>query len=766
MHPYRLRSTIIRTTLYPFTNISSKSTTQYLFLTYTNPSTFCRLHSPISSFCRFYSSSSPLFITYSERLRRKRLRMNDSLVTSSSSSSGSTGESNVTTKPYLLSYPDASFWEFSATVTPLFLSSALASSSSSSSTNINSTTVDNSTTVTSSTGTPKLHGYEWYCSIGSPRYIVAPMVDQSELVFRLLCREYGAQCVYTPMLHSRLMVEKMYHMQRNFSTTLSERPVIAQLCGNDPSLVLDAAKKLEPYVNAVDLNLGCPQGIAKKGNYGAFLLDDPDTIIAIVETLHQKLQVPVTCKIRILNTLEKTVNFAKRLEKAGCSLLTVHGRERHENKLLVKYANWDVIKAIKSALTIPVFANGSIGCYADIQSCLDYTGCDGVMSSEALLENAGLFSNNVPDKVIQEQHNQGFINKVTNDYYYPIDYTVKEVSNPKKRSSKSSTQNNNSTLLSNQSAVPEEEEKSKDDNNDGTDDHDSLNKRRRVDTDSVKENNIGSPISSSTVTLLSSSSSSLSHTHTTTATIKTPTIITSFPPDATILPPSLASPILPSSSSLLSSSFATTSSLPTKLYRPLQNNQLDIAYRYLQLYDLYGTDTDFVNAKAHIFKFLFGFLRIYHDIRDLIHHTHEYKNLNTFKKCVEELQHRFRKDWYPQLYEVDPCTGELVYKREYQQQLHILYQEWEKNKELHPNLAYCTPEYLIDPSQPGAWYMRYRTEAYGGRKPPYTESYRTNNKVPKPQPLENIFTSISNNDDSILSNGTTTNDTGTTTTTV
>ena len=113
------------------------------------------------------------------------------------------------------------------------------------------------------------------------------------------------------MLHSRLMVEQPGYLDDHFSTCARDRPLIAQLCGNSPATVLAAARLVEARgVDAVDLNLGCPQGIAKRGRYGAFLLDEPDTIVAIVRALAEGLRVPVTCKIRVLAIL--SANRVKR----------------------------------------------------------------------------------------------------------------------------------------------------------------------------------------------------------------------------------------------------------------------------------------------------------------------------------------------------------------------------------------------------------------------------------------------------------------------
>jgi tRNA-dihydrouridine synthase 1 len=85
------------------------------------------------------------------------------------------------------------------------------------------------------------------------------MVEASELPFRMLCREFGAQLCYTPMLHSRMMLEEKGYLDEHFSTCAADRPLVAQLCGNDPEVVLAAARLIEDKCDAVDLNLGCPQ---------------------------------------------------------------------------------------------------------------------------------------------------------------------------------------------------------------------------------------------------------------------------------------------------------------------------------------------------------------------------------------------------------------------------------------------------------------------------------------------------------------------------
>ncbi len=185
-----------------------------------------------------------------------------------------------------------------------------------------------------------LHGWDFWQSIGAPTSVCAPMVDQSERAFRLLCRELGVGLAYTPMLHARLFCEVPTYRELHFDADPSDRPVVAQLAGHDPAVVLEAARRIEGSVDAVDLNFGCPQGIARKGRYGAFLLDEPDVMVSLVDALANGLSVPVTAKLRLLPSLAPSVELCRRLEDAGASVVTLHGRTRTQNKHLSGSANW------------------------------------------------------------------------------------------------------------------------------------------------------------------------------------------------------------------------------------------------------------------------------------------------------------------------------------------------------------------------------------------------------------------------------------------
>ncbi|KAI8471105.1 MAG: dihydrouridine synthase-domain-containing protein [Monoraphidium minutum] len=233
--------------------------------------------------------------------------------------------------------------------------------------------------------------WAYFRALGAPAWHVAPMVDASELPFRMLCRAHGATAAYTPMLHAKLFVTHKTYRAEHFTTCAGDRPLFAQFCANDPATLVKAAEGVQDHCDWVDLNLGCPQRIAKKGYYGAFLMDDLDLVQRMVSTAAASLRVPVSCKIRLFPDLEKTVAYARMLQAAGCSLLGIHGRTRDMKDTTANRANWDAIRAVRAAVRIPVIANGDVRCLDDARRLMAHTGADGVMSAEPLLYYPALF---------------------------------------------------------------------------------------------------------------------------------------------------------------------------------------------------------------------------------------------------------------------------------------------------------------------------------------------------------------------------------------
>ncbi|MCJ1285235.1 hypothetical protein MMC26_004575 [Xylographa opegraphella] len=274
----------------------------------------------------------------------------------------------------------------------------------------------------------KLTGRAFYESLGSPKMILAPMVDQSEFAWRVLTRSYMDPeaskdlLAYTPMLHARMFTETVKFRNHHFQPTREglasvpkveadrcadlfldgnpafDRPLTVQFCANKPEELLEAAKYVQPYCDVVDLNLGCPQGIARKGNYGAYLQEDWDLVYKLINTLHINLDIPVSAKIRVLETRKKTLEYAKTVVSAGASILTVHGRRRDQKGHKTGLADWSILRYLRQNLPpdTVIFANGNILRHEDIARCLEKTGADGVMSAEGNLYDPTIFGRPPP----------------------------------------------------------------------------------------------------------------------------------------------------------------------------------------------------------------------------------------------------------------------------------------------------------------------------------------------------------------------------------
>lgn len=222
-------------------------------------------------------------------------------------------------------------------------------------------------------------------------------VDHSELPWRMLSREYGCQAAYTPMFHAANFATQKKYRQKNFSTCAEDRPLIVQFCANDADTLVEAAKHVQDQCDGIDINLGCPQEIARRGHYGAFLQDEWNLISEMVARLRNHMdgqsRLAVSCKIRRFDDIHKTISYGQMLEKAGCTFIGIHARTREQRGCKTGAADWNHIKAIKDNLHIPVIANGNIQSLTDAENCLLATGSDAVLTAEGNLYNPGLFKN-------------------------------------------------------------------------------------------------------------------------------------------------------------------------------------------------------------------------------------------------------------------------------------------------------------------------------------------------------------------------------------
>lgn len=196
----------------------------------------------------------------------------------------------------------------------------------------------------------------FYESIGRPRFISAPMVDQSSLSWRVLVKRHGADLAFSQMMHGRnFLNDRKYRSEcidwddythvsgsvdKELEAQQCDRPIIVQFAGNDPNILVNAGKLIHKNVNAIDLNLGCPQKIAKRGNYGAYLLSNEKVIIECLSAMVANLDCPITAKVRKLENDEDTIRLCRKIEECGVQMLTIHGRTVSSSKLFTGPCDW------------------------------------------------------------------------------------------------------------------------------------------------------------------------------------------------------------------------------------------------------------------------------------------------------------------------------------------------------------------------------------------------------------------------------------------
>ena len=240
----------------------------------------------------------------------------------------------------------------------------------------------------------------WNDILKSPKYMMAPMVLQSDLAFRMMCRKYNCKLAWTPMIRASAIIynfEKYGNLNKTLLFDKYDRPLIIQLCSNNADEFVKAGKIISSLnvCDAIDINLGCPQKCAAQENFGAFLLDQPDIVKNMITKFVQEVDLPITAKIRVLPTLAKTREFITMLIESGISLLTIHGRRR-ERTHHKGAANLHWIRKIKQfyvekGLRIPIISNGNIRTTQEAKNALKISECDGVMSACGILRNPYIF---------------------------------------------------------------------------------------------------------------------------------------------------------------------------------------------------------------------------------------------------------------------------------------------------------------------------------------------------------------------------------------